>query len=95
MASVPTRRDILRQAGLAGLSLATASTWTLPALAQDETVVPFTDIQSNFNTAPNAVTRTLDIRTIDGLTVPNKKMFALQHFDRPQVDGATYKRLHS
>ena len=39
MASVPTRRDILRQAGLAGLSLATASTWTLPALAQDNTIV--------------------------------------------------------
>ena len=91
MASVPTRRDILRQAGLAGLSLATASTWTLPALAQDETVVPFTDIQSNFNTAPNAVTRTLDIRTIDGPFTPADRFFTTQHYGHPTVDAASYR----
>ena len=91
MASAPTRRDILRQAGLAGLSLATASTWTLPALAQGETVVPFTDIQSNFNTAPNAVTRTLDIRTIDGPFTPADRFFTTQHYGHPTVDAATYR----
>jgi DMSO/TMAO reductase YedYZ molybdopterin-dependent catalytic subunit len=66
--------------------------WALPALAQGETDVPFLDIPANFNpNNPNATSRTLDIRTIDGLYTPREKFFALQHFDRPQIDAATYR----
>ena len=61
------------------------------ALAQGDVDVPFTDLPNNFNPGDTPTTRQFDIRKIDGLTVPKDKHFALQHFDRPQIDGATYK----
>ncbi len=61
------------------------------ALAQGDVDVPFTDLPANFNPGDSPTTRQFDIRKIDGLTVPKDKFFALQHFDRPQIDGATYK----
>jgi len=86
-----TRRDTLRQgSSLAGF-LALAD-WAVPALAQGETDVPFTDYQANFNPGGNgAPRRTFDIRTIDGLTVPKDKFFVTQHFNQPTIDPATYK----
>jgi len=86
-----TRRDTLRQ----GLSLAgflALADWAVPALAQGETDVPFTDYPANFNPGGNgAPRRTFDIRTIDGLTVPKDKFFVTQHFNQPTIDPATYK----
>ncbi|MGA3325357.1 MAG: molybdopterin-dependent oxidoreductase [Terriglobia bacterium] len=86
-----SRREYLRR-GLAvtGL-LALASDWTMPALAQGETDVPFTDIPANFNPQnPNATTRLLDIRNIEGPYTPTDQFFNIQHFDRPEIDGAAY-----
>jgi DMSO/TMAO reductase YedYZ molybdopterin-dependent catalytic subunit len=67
--------------------------WAVPALAQGEVDVPFTDIPANFNPAgaPGAATRMLDIRTIDGVLTPADKFFAIQHFNRPQIDANTYR----
>ena len=69
------------------------SSATLPALAQNETAVPFTDIPDNINFTvdPNSPTRFLDIRTIDGPFTPKDRFFALQHFGQPTVDPATYR----
>ncbi|MEP6960479.1 MAG: molybdopterin-dependent oxidoreductase [Acidobacteriota bacterium] len=85
-----TRRDLL--SGFAAASLLASMDWAVPALAQGDADVPFTDIPATFNPAnPNPTTRQFDIRTIDGLITPKDKFFALQHFDRPAVDAATYK----
>ncbi len=88
-----SRREILRS-GLtaAGVLAASVPDWAIPALAQGETEVAFTDIPANFSTKrPNSDVQTLDIRTIDGLFTPADKFFALQHHDQPEVDAAGYK----
>ena len=87
--SNPTRREILqRTIGLASLSLFGLPEWALPALAEGETIVPFTDIpkDANFNPAPDR--RNLDIRTIDGMFTPKDKFFTTQHYGHPDVDPA-------
>ena len=86
-----TRRETLKR-GLAATSLlALMSDWSLPALAQGDADVPFTDIPATFNTNPSATTRILDIRKIDGPFTPLDQYFAVQHFDRPEIDGAKYR----
>jgi len=65
----------------------------MPALAQSDEDVPFTDIPKTFNPAanPNAPTRMLDIRKIDGPFTPKEQFFATQHFTQPDVDAAAYR----
>jgi DMSO/TMAO reductase YedYZ molybdopterin-dependent catalytic subunit len=67
--------------------------WTLPALAQSEEVVPWTDIPANFNPSPATGLRTLDTRTLQRSTfiTPAEDFFAVQHYPVPPVDAATYK----
>jgi DMSO/TMAO reductase YedYZ molybdopterin-dependent catalytic subunit len=87
-----TRRENLKR-GIAAASLALLPDWAMPALAEDEVDAPFTDIPKNFNPGnnPNAPTRILDIRKIDGLFTPKDQFFALQHMNRPEIDPATYR----
>jgi DMSO/TMAO reductase YedYZ molybdopterin-dependent catalytic subunit len=86
-----TRRTTLRR-GLAVTSLLALPDWALPALAQDETEVAFTDIPATFNpNNPKATSRLLDIRKIDGPFTPTDQFFAVQHFGRPEIDGATHR----
>ena len=92
MAEQLTRRETLRR-GLAATSLlAFVPEWATPALAEGETDVPFTDIPKNFNpNNPTAPTRMLDIRKIDGPFTPKDQFFAINHFNRPEIDGAAYR----
>ena len=88
-----TRRETLRR-GLAAASLlaAVVPDWAVPALAQGEEDAPFTDIPQNFNpNNPTATTRVLDIRKIDGLLTPRDRFFAINHFNRPEIDAAAYR----
>ncbi len=93
MAAEQSRRDILKQTGLAGigLSLANLPEFVLPAMAQGETLVPFSDIPANFNPNPNATSRTFDIRKIDGPFTPADQFFTTQHYGHPTVDPATHR----
>ena len=87
-----TRRDVLRGSlAVAGLSALRIPDWVLPALAQGETLVPFTDIPENqrWETPPDR--RLLDIRTIDGPFTPKDKFATTQHYGHPVVDPATFK----
>lgn len=86
-----TRRETLKRGLVATSLLALWSDWNFPALAQGEADVPFTDIPANFNTNPSATTRLLDIRRIDGPFTPPDQYFAVQHFNRPQIDAASYR----
>src|SRR5690242_4442528 len=83
-----TRRESLKR-GLAAASL--LALWAdedVPAQAEGDTDVPFTDIPANFNPRnPASPSRVLDIRTIEGPFTPADQFYAVQHFDRPEIDG--------
>src|SRR5688500_1985389 len=86
-----TRRDTLRL-GLSAAGLALIPEWALPALAQGEVDVPFTDYPANFVTGPaDGARRVLDLRKIDKLLTPTDQFFFIQHYDKPQLDPATYR----
>ena len=92
MASAQSRRDLLKQLGLVGVGVSVANLpgFTLPALAAGETVVPFSDFPANFNPNPTPVTRTYDIRKIDGPFSQADQFFTTQHYGHPTVDLAGY-----
>jgi DMSO/TMAO reductase YedYZ molybdopterin-dependent catalytic subunit len=93
MAQQATRRETLRMGLTAAGLLAFIPEWAVPALAQDEVEVPFTDLPANYNPggAPNAATRQLDIRKIDGLLTPKDQFFTTQHMNKPMIDPAAYR----
>ncbi len=92
MPNQTTRRDVLRGTlALAGLSAFGIPDWTLPALAQSETLVPFTDIPENVRWETPPDRRLLDVRTIDGPFTPKDKFATTQHYGHPDVDPATYR----
>jgi len=86
------RREILRM-GLAATSLLAVAVpkWAMPAVAQGETVVPFTDIPDTFNPGGAGAARLYDIRNIDGLFTPADEFFSIAHYGIPEVDAATYR----
>ena len=87
-----SRRDILRGGlAVAGLGVLGIPDWALPALAQGETLVPFTDIPENVRWETPPDRRLLDIRTIDGPFTPKDKYATTQHYGHPVVDPATFK----
>jgi DMSO/TMAO reductase YedYZ molybdopterin-dependent catalytic subunit len=87
-----SRRDVLKGSlALAGLGVLGLPEWVLPALAQGETLVPFTDMPENFNLAPGPDRRILDIRKIDGPFTPKDQFATTQHFGHPVVEPATFK----
>jgi DMSO/TMAO reductase YedYZ molybdopterin-dependent catalytic subunit len=88
----PTRREILRgSVALAGMSIFGMPEWALPALAEGETLLPFTDIPANTNFTPTPDRRNLDIRTIDGPFTPKDKFFTTQHYGHPEIDPAAFR----
>jgi len=92
MPNQSTRRDVLKKGlALAGLTAFTIPEWALPAMAQGETLVPFTDIPANANFAAAVDRRTLDIRKIDGPFTPKDQFFTTQHYGHPEVDPATFR----
>ena len=87
-----TRREILKGSlALAGWSVFGMPEWALPALAQGETVVPFTDLPANVNFNPAADRRSLDIRKIDGPFTPKDQFFTTQHYGHPEIDPVSYR----
>ena len=87
-----TRRDTLRMGFAAASVLALLPEGQMPALAEGEVDVPFTDIPKTFNpNNPNAATRIYDIRKIDGLLTPPDQFFTTQHFVKPEIDASQYR----
>jgi DMSO/TMAO reductase YedYZ molybdopterin-dependent catalytic subunit len=87
-----SRRSVLKTGAAAGALAAIGwPDWLLPALAQGEAVVPFTDIPANFATNPSELVRVLDIRRIDSPVTPRDQFFTLQHYGQPDVDPATWR----
>jgi DMSO/TMAO reductase YedYZ molybdopterin-dependent catalytic subunit len=87
-----TRREILK-GGLAaaGMGVLGFPEWAMPALAQGETIVPFTDLPDNINLTPTPDRRIIDIRKISGTLTPRDQFFTTQHYGHPDIDPATYR----
>ena len=91
MTNQHTRRDILKGSlAAAGLSILGLSEWVLPALAQSEALVPFTDMPENFPLVTGPDRRIIDIRKIDGPFTSKDLFFTTQHYGHPEVDPATF-----
>ena len=90
MSEYITRRETVRRGLAAASLLALLPEWAVPALAQSESIVPFTDLPANFNPTPSPERRTLDIRKIDGPLTPKDQFFTTQHLGHPVIDPATF-----
>jgi DMSO/TMAO reductase YedYZ molybdopterin-dependent catalytic subunit len=86
------RRDVMKS-GLAMAALGAASNfdWVLPALAQGETVMRFTEFPPTFNPAPAVDRRLFDTHTLSGAFTPPEQFFTTQHYGHPEVDAAAYR----
>ena len=92
MTNQHTRRDVLRGSlAVAGLSVLGIPEWAIPALAQGETLVPFTDIPETFPTTTSPERRIIDIRKIDGPFTPKDQFATTQHYGHPEIDPAAFR----
>ncbi len=87
-----SRRQLLRgSAALAGWGSSAIPALGLPALEEDEELVPFTDFPADFNPNPRPGVRYLDTRKIQSFLTPSDQFFTVQHYGRPAVDPAGYR----
>jgi DMSO/TMAO reductase YedYZ molybdopterin-dependent catalytic subunit len=92
MARQTTRREMLKgSVALAGLGVLGIPDWAFPAVPQEATMVPFTDLPENLVLERSPESRIIDIRMIDGIFTPNDQFFTTQHMGHPDVDMATYR----
>ena len=85
------RREILKGGlAVAGLSALGIPEWAMPALAQGETLLPFTDLPAN-PPAAAADRRLLDVRTNDAPLTPKNSFFTTQHNGQPTVDPDAFR----
>ena len=85
-----TRREVFTRGLTATGMLAWLSDVAMPALAQGETLVPFTDLPAKMNLTPTPDRRTLDIRNIDGPFTPKDQFFTTQHYGHPVIEPASF-----
>ena len=90
MTKQSARREVIK-ASLAVAALGVIPEWVIPALAQGEALVPFTDLPANANFAPAPDRRVVDIRRIDGPFTPADQFYTIQHYNQPDFDPATYR----
>ena len=87
-----SRRQLLKGGlAVAGLGFLGIPEWALPALAQGETLVDFTDLPEEIVLERTPDRRIIDIRKIDGPITPRDQWFTTQHYGHPEIDAATYR----
>jgi DMSO/TMAO reductase YedYZ molybdopterin-dependent catalytic subunit len=92
MAVETSRREMLKGSlAVAGLGVLRIPEWALPALAQGETPVPFTDMPQNFPLTTGPDRRIIDVRKIDGPFTPKDQFFTTQHYGHPVIDPAEFR----
>ncbi len=92
MTKTSTRRDMLKGTlAVAGLGVLNIPEWAFPALAQGETLVPFTDLPETITLERSPERRIIDIRMIDGPFTPRDQFATTQHYGHPALDAETYR----
>jgi len=87
-----TRRELIKGGvALAGLGVLGLPDWAFPALAQEEILVPFTDLPDPLVLERTPQTRIIDLRTIRDAFTPADQFFTTQHLGHPEIDLATYR----
>ncbi len=87
-----TRREMIKgSVALAGLGVLGIPDWAFPAPAQEETLVPFTDLPEPLVLERTPDRRIIDIRTIRDVFTPADRFFTTQHYGHPEIDLATYR----
>ena len=95
MSEKMTRREIFR-GGLAATTVLAMGVpeWAIPALAQGEKLVSFTDIPDDFSPGgQNSPVRVYDIRkiTAENPFTPRDEFFSIGHFTQPEINASTYR----
>lgn len=88
------RRDWIKKSiALTGAAALMNAKWPLPALAQGEELVPFSDVSGPLRTDPPkpGQNHVLDTRTIDSFYTPNDDFYVVQHYDQPELDLSAYR----
>jgi len=87
-----TRREMLKESvALAGLGLIGFPEWVFPALSQEATIVPFTDLPETLTLERTPESRIIDVRTISSPFTPSSQFFTTQHHGHPEIDLTTYR----
>lgn len=88
------RRTLLKGAlGSSLLAAVSAPGFILPALAQGERRIPFTDVPDTFNVRPVRPNSThyLDTREIDTFFTDNQDFYLVQHYGQPEIDNDSWR----
>lgn len=89
------RREVLKSGLALGGVAATAGMpfWSQLAMAQDEELVPFTDMPEDYAMAPKGPdsVHIQDTRYIDSFYSSNDDFYVVQHYGQPKIDADAYK----
>lgn len=90
------RRAMLKRTINTGLALGAATSltqWGMPALAQGEVILPFSDMPEDFSRGPAepGATHYLDTRQISDFYTDNEDFYVVQHYGQPEVDISSYR----
>ncbi|PCJ24986.1 MAG: sulfite oxidase [SAR86 cluster bacterium] len=90
------RRTALKRTLKTGMAIGAAtslSPWAMPALAQGEELVTFTDMPENYRRGPAmpGATHFLDTREISSFYTDNEDFYVVQHYGQPVLDLDNYK----
>lgn len=90
------RRNILKGAvgtGVLAAGAAVVPGLVLPALAQGEQLVPFTDVPDTFQVRPVSPNQThwQDTREINSYFTENDDFYLVQHYGQPEIDNSNYR----
>ena len=87
-----TRRNVLKGSMLAA-GAAAAPSFVLPALAQGERLIPFTDVPDSFQVRPVQpdTTHWQDTREISEFVTDNDDFYLVQHYGQPEIDNDTWR----
>ena len=92
MTKQTTRREMLKGSiAIAGLGVLGLPEWAFPALAQEQAVVPFTDMPESLTLERSPERRIIDVRTINDAFTPSDQFFTTQHYGHPEIDTTTYR----
>ncbi len=89
------RRDLIKGAvggGVLATGAAVFPNWVMPALAQGEELVPFTDIPDTFRLRDKGAGGTYfqDIRQINSFYSSSDQFYVVQHYGQPELDLSSY-----